>query len=113
MFILSQKPSYTWPVKYVTATDHGKTQTSDFLAEFKRLPQSRLDEIYRTAQTETIDDEAFIEEVLLGWSGIKDADGADVPFNGTNRRVLCDLPGMRAALVEAFFQSIRGAPRKN
>jgi len=112
-FILAQKPSYTWPVKYTAAGDNGKTQSSDFLAEFKRLPQSRLDEIYQRAQTETIDDEAFIAEILLGWSGIKDADGQDVPFNDLHRRVLLDLPGMRAAIVDAFFHSIRGAPRKN
>ena len=112
-FILSQKSSYTWPVKYVTPKDDGKYEKSEFLAEFKRLPQSRLDEIQKQARDQKVDDDEFIHEVLVGWSGIKTPEGEEVPFNEANRRVVFALTGMRSMILRAFFESIEGAFRKN
>lgn len=112
-FILSQKASYTWPVKYDAPRDGGKYDRHEFMAEFKRLPQSRLDEIQKQAKDNAVNDGEFLDEILLGWSGIKDEQGEDVPFNEAARRIVLDLPGMRAAIVLAFFGSLEGAPRKN
>jgi hypothetical protein len=112
-FILSQKNSYTWPVKYEAAKDDGKMEKSEFLAEFKRLPQSRLDDYHARAKKFEVDDTEFLAEVLLGWSGIKTVEGEEVAFNDLNKRILLDLPGMRAAIVNAYFGSVLGAGRKN
>jgi hypothetical protein len=112
-FILSQKSSYTWPVKYGTPKDAGKIEKSEFMAEFKRLPQSRLDAIQKQALDNAVDDDQFIGEILIGWSGIKTPEGEEVLFNEATRSVVLDLAGMRAAIVQAFFDSIAGAARKN
>lgn len=112
-FVLSQKSSYTWPVKYEYPKDGGRFEPVEFNAEFKRLPQSRLDEIHKAAKNGTLEDISLIEEVLLGWSAIKTTSGDEFECNDANRSILLDLPGMRAAIVNAFAISITGAPRKN
>lgn len=113
MFVLSQKTTYTWPVKYEYAKDDGRFEKTEFSAEFRRLPQSRLDEIHKQARDGTLEDESLIDSVLIGWSGIKTADGDEFTVNEGNRAILLDLPGMRAAIINAYAASIAGAPRKN
>lgn len=112
-FVMSQKASYTWPVKYEYPKDDGRFEKVEFTAEFKRLPQSRLDEIHKCVLDGTLDDGTIIEEVLVGWSGIKTSTGEDFLSNDANRVILMDLTGMRAAIVTAYAASIHGAPRKN
>lgn len=113
MFILSQKTSYTWPVKYEYAKDDGRFEKTEFTVEFKRMPQSKLDEFHKQAKDGSLDDEALLDTVLISWSGIKTAGGDEFTVNEGNRSILLDLPGMRAAIVGAFAASIMGAPRKN
>lgn len=112
-FVLSQSPHYEWPVEYRTPIDGGKYKPAEFTAEFKRLSQSRLDDIFKGATEDEVDDDAVIDEVLVGWSGIKDQEGNEFECNEANRRILMDLPGMRATLLRAYFGSIEGAARKN
>lgn len=112
-FVLSQSPSYTWKVKYQRPRSDGKFDKDEFTAEFNRLPQSRLDELQRAPE---LDDERFIDEILLDWSGIQAKDGDDLvafPFNATNKKILLDFQGMRKAIIDAFFESLAGAARKN
>lgn len=106
--ILSQKPSYSWPVVYDAPRGSGKYDRSEFSAEFKRLPQSRLDQLHEQAKQKALDDRELIDEVLLGWEGIKDLSGEDVAFNEINKTVLLELTGMRAAIIRAFFGSVMG-----
>lgn len=113
MFVLSQKDHYTWPVKYEFPTDKGRYEKVEFIAEFKRLPQQRLDEFAKMAKEDRLDDIALIDEVLTGWSGIKTADGQEFEYSEQNRTTLLELAGMRAAIVFSFIGSIGGAPRKN
>lgn len=112
-FVLSQTPHYEWPVEYRTPIDGGKYKPSAFVAEFKRLPQSRLDEIFKGATEDEVDDDAVLDEVLMGWSDIKDQEGNEFECTDANRRILLDLPGMRSTLLRAYFGSIEGAARKN
>lgn len=112
-FVLSNKQSYLWPVKYEAPRDGGKTDTFEFQAEFKRLPQSRLDEIRKKADARELTDDDLVAEILVDWKGIKTSEGDDFVCNDVNRRILLDEPGMRGAIVIAFFDSLRGAPRKN
>jgi hypothetical protein len=113
MFKLSEKTSYTWPVKY-RLPDGGKYDNVEFVAEFKRLSQSRLEELAGQARDGKIKDEAFVEEILLGWSGIKTAAGEEFEYSAGNRDLLLDtFPGLRYAVVTAFQESIQGSVRKN
>ncbi|MCR4300619.1 MAG: phage tail assembly chaperone, partial [Sulfuricaulis sp.] len=106
--------SYTWPVKYNLPKDGGKYEKVEFMGEFRRLSQSRLDELMRLARDGQIEDSGFVDEILLGWSGIKTGTGEEFEYSGANQRILLDLfPGLRGAIVLAYQESLMGVLRKN
>ena len=123
-FVLKQTDSYTWPVSLKMPVDGGKRQKQTFDAEFKRLPQSRIAEIQATAQKlvkaaekgetiEGISDVSVADEVLIGWSGIVDEDGQEVPYSEGMKAQLLEVPLMAAALIQSFFESLTDQKTKN
>jgi hypothetical protein len=124
-FVLKQSDSYTWPVSIKLPANGGKREKQTFEAEFKRLPQSRINEIQMLVQQrikaaergedtgEGITDQSIADEVLVGWDGIVDGDGEAVSFNKGTKAQLLDVPMMAGALIEAFFESLVEAKRKN
>ena len=123
-FILKQSSSYSWPVTIRMPADGGKREKQSFEAEFKRLPQSRIAEIQAMAQKlvkaaeageqlDGISDVSVADEVLVGWSGILDEDGEEVPYSETNKAILLEVPLMAASLVQAYFASLTDEKRKN
>lgn len=111
MFKISQSATFRWPVKFQTVAQDGRQEAQSFDAEFKRLTQTRLKEI--ADKRAEITDDDFCREVLLGWSGIKDEDGNDLPFSESNRDRLLDVMGVPAQIIFAFYDAINGARRKN
>ena len=124
-FVLKQSDSYTWPVSIKLPANGGKREKQTFEPEFKRLPQSRINEIQMLVQQrikaaergedtgEGITDQSIADEVLVGWDGIVDGDGEAVSFNKGTKAQLLDVPMMAGALIEAFFESLVEAKRKN
>lgn len=123
-FVLKQSDSYRWPVSFKLPIDGGKREKQSFEAEFKRLPQSRIMEIQAQAQRlikaaedgeqiEGISDLSVADEVLVGWSGIVDEDGEEVPFSKTNKAALLEVPMLAASLIQAYFESLVEEKRKN
>ena len=123
-FVLKQSSSYSWPVTIRMPADGGKREKQSFEAEFKRLPQSRIAEIQAQAQKlvkaaeageqlDGISDVTVADEVLVGWSGILDEDGDEVPYTETNKDILLEVPLMAASLVQAYFASLTDEKRKN
>lgn len=124
-FVLNQSQSYSWPVSIQLPADGGKREKSSFDALFKRLPQSRINEIQQLVQQrikaaergEELDngvtDQSIAAEILVGWSGILDADGDDVPYSEAIKAQLLDVPMMAGALIEAYFTSLVELKRKN
>jgi hypothetical protein len=124
-FVLKQSDSYTWPVSIKLPANGGKRERQTFDAEFKRLPQSRINEIQREVQQrvkanekgedtgEGISDQSIANEILMGWDGIIDGDGEPVPFSNAVKAQLLDVPMMAGALVAAYFESLVEQKRKN
>lgn len=124
-FVLKQSDSYTWPVSIKLPANGGKRERQTFDAEFKRLPQSRINEIQREVQQrvkanekgedtgEGISDQSIADEILMGWDGIIDGDGEPVPFSNAVKAQLLDVPMMAGALVAAYFESLVEQKRKN
>lgn len=112
MFKLIQPTSYTWPVTVELPVDGGRTEKATFDAEFRRLSQSRLEEIRGQIERNEIRDVDLVREVMVGWSGV--TDGANpVPYSEAARDQLLDIPMVAASIVMSLFQSIAGAKRKN
>lgn len=124
-FVLKQSTSYSWPVSFKLPTDGGKFEKQTFDAEFKRLPQSRINEIQIEVQarikaternesiTDAISDQSIAEELLVGWSGVVDDDGDEVPFSEVNKQLLLAIATVASAVILAYFDSLTGVKTKN
>ena len=124
-FVLNQSQSYSWPVSINLPADGGKREKSSFDALFKRLPQSRINEIQQLVQQRIkaaergdeldngVTDQSIAAEILVGWAGILDADGDDVPYSEAVKAQLLYVPMMAGALIEAYFTSLVELKRKN
>jgi hypothetical protein len=113
MLILGRQDSFKWPVKFRKPVDGGTFENTEFIAQFKRLPQSRLDEISQAIGDGGLTDAVLVDEVLCGWADVKDLDGNDVPYNAVTRAQLLDEAGVRAALIRAYMDALAGGARKN
>ena len=124
-FVLNQSDNYSWPVSIRLPADGGKREKQTFEAVFKRLPQSRINEIQAEVQrrvkaTEAgeelkdgISDISLADEILVGWTGVVDGDGEEVAFSKAMKAQLLDVPMLASAIIEAYFESLVEQKRKN
>jgi len=124
-FVLKQSSSYTWPVSVKLPADGGKFEKQTFDAQFKRLPQGRINEIQVDVQTrikasernETLEsgisDQSIADELLVGWSGVVDGDGDEILFSEELKEQLLDISTVASAIIVAYFDSLTGSKAKN
>lgn len=120
-FVLSKSATYTWPVRISLATDGGKQTVETFDAEFRRLPQSRINEIVRQARAaergrdgdEQIEDQDAAREIIAGWDGVTADDGKEIPFSEAALAQLLEIPTVAGQIVKAWFESLKEGKRKN
>lgn len=117
-FVLKQSDSYTWPVTLVIPVDGGRREKHTFDAEFKRLPQTRINEIIRQAKAtedgqSMLEDQSACAEILVGWSNVVDDSGEEIPFSQKALDQLLELPTIAAQIIRAWSESLETAKRKN
>lgn len=112
-FVLSQSDSYSWPVAVEFPVDGGRFDRQTFDAQFKRLPQDRIRQIWDQIQSGEIDDDGLCHEILVGWAGVQDAKGTEVPYSEKARKDLLRVPLVAASIVSAWLDSLSKAKRKN
>lgn len=110
-FIVKKVSDYFWPVKYDEPdTDSGVHITQTFDAKFKRLPSSRYKELLGMKGA---CDEIFVAEILVGWRGIQNDDGSEIPFSKEKKAELIDRSGFARACSTAYIESVNGIKIKN
>jgi hypothetical protein len=124
-FVLEQSPTFRWPITIREQIDDGRYRTHQFEAFFKRLPQSRLEELaidfqrlrHTVKNDEPIDripTRDIANEILVGWNGILEPDNTtQVPFTETAKAQLLEVPTVADALVSTYIESIEKAKSKN
>jgi hypothetical protein len=121
-FKLQQSATYVWPVKIVLPIDGGKRETHTFDATFRRLPQSRINEIIKLAklqergrldEDQELEDQDAAREIMTGWDGVQDDEGNAVPFSEGALTQLLEIPTVAGQIVLAWFGSLAEAKRKN
>jgi hypothetical protein len=121
-FVLKQTNTYTWPVTLVLPVDGGRRDKQTFDGEFRRLPQTRINQIVRLARMsergrlnddEELLDQDAAKELLAGWAGIIDDEGKEIPFSDGALGQLLEIPTVAGQIVRAWFESIDTAKRKN
>ena len=123
-FVLKSSSSYTWPVTFYQP-ENGTRKEQSFDAQFKQLPQTRINEIQVLVQkrvkaiqegeedTSGITDQSIANEVLVGWEGIEDGEGVPVPFSNKTKKQILDIPMLASAIIESYFDSLVVAKAKN
>ena len=121
-FVLRQSATYTWPITLVLPVDGGRREKHTFDGEFRRLPQTRINEIIKLARLqdrgkldpdEELVDQDAAKEILAGWSNVVDDKGEDVPFSESALNQLVEIPTVAGQIVRAWFDSLEVAKRKN
>ena len=121
-FVLKQSATYTWPVTLILPVNGGRRVKHTFDAEFRRLPQTRINELRRMGQAmakgpvpedEELIDQDAAREVLAGWSGVVDDEGKEIPFSESKLNELLEIPTIANQIFKAWFDSIEVAKRKN
>ena len=121
-FKLQQSATYVWPVKIVLPIDGGKRLTETFDATFRRLPQSRINEIIKLArlqergrldEDQELEDQDAAREIMAGWDGVEDDNGKPIPFSEGALKQLLEIPTVAGQIVKAWFGSLAEAKRKN
>ena len=106
-FVLKKTASYKWPVTVGTPIDGGKFEKQTFDAVFKKMSRSAFNDLVDKG------DDALVDGILEGWDGIKDEEGKDLAFTQKTKKELCDDPYVMKALIQAYADSVTGAPAKN
>jgi hypothetical protein len=124
-FVLEQSPSFSWPITIKERQDGGRYRTHNFDAVFKRLPQSRMDEIvldYQRIKSFAARDEvinelptrAIASEILVGWSGIFEPDNStQIPYSEEAKARLLEIETVADVLVATFIDTAEKAKAKN
>lgn len=118
-FVLRQSATYSWPVTLRLPVDGGRFEKQTFDAQFKRLSQSRINEIQDLVRAKQLDhevdltDQSVADEVLAGWANVHDDDGEEVPFSATAKAELLNIPAVASGIVVAYFESVTGNKAKN
>jgi len=124
-FVLEQTPTFRWPITVREQVDDGRYRTHQFEAVFKRLPQSRLEELaidfqrlrHAVKNDEPIDQiptRAIADEILVGWSGIFEPDNTtQIPYSEAVKAQLLEVTTVAEALVGTYIDSIEKAKAKN
>ncbi len=112
MFKLSTNSTFKRDVTVYIPTDDGETKGA-FKAHFKRLPQSRIDEVLESMADDD-SDKGLLDEILIGVEGIADSDGNPLPNDADTLQLVKDDSCARVATVSTYFKAIqRKNQRKN
>jgi hypothetical protein len=123
-FVLEQSPTFSHPITIRELQDGGKYRTHQFEAIFRRLPQSRMEEVqlqYHQIKAAAARDEpldglptmAIAAEILAGWNGITNPDGSPVEFSEAYKAQLLEVATVADVLVATFFDAHEKARQKN
>ena len=112
-FKLKLSDTYTTPVVVDIPASGGKFDRVTFDAEFRRVGREELNNIYEEMREPGKTDLDLLHKVLVGWKGVQDEDGEELPFSEDAKDAVFDIPQVVPALVKTFYASISKVKEKN
>jgi hypothetical protein len=109
----NQTTTYRWPAVVEYPIDGGKFDKETFDVEFKRVAQDRLREIGVQIDNGDITDNELVNQLVVGWAGISDEKGDDLPFSQSALEQLLNVPLVASAIAAAWLESLAKGKRKN
>jgi hypothetical protein len=59
------------------------------------------------ADADEVEDQGLARELLIGWSGVVDDAGKEVPFSESAMTQLVEIPMVAGQVIKHFFESIK------
>lgn len=116
MFKLATTPTYFWSVTLGLPNDDDRVDTAKFDIQFKRVSQDEFDEMHdrvHALKEPLLNPRDFVRSVVVGWRGVHDGDGTELPFTAGALEKLLNVNGAAMAIAKAFFASVHKAAEKN
>ena len=109
-FVRKKNKTFKWPVvvREPSENDAGVFEESEFIAVFKRLKVSE----YQKAVEEKTEFE-MMKMMLVGWEGMKEEDGQDIPFNNQNLKDMMEDSYWLKAVSSSYTASLIDEKVKN
>jgi len=126
-FKLDNKPYYKWPVGFEVPADGGAWEKQSFDGHFARLGQKRVEylaeaynrRVRKLQAEEELDEELAVltpkfiaGEILIGWNGIVDDDGNEIPYTQATKERVLEVETVAAAVIQAWSASLQGSAAK-
>ena len=105
MFRIALEPAYTIPVEVDLPGQHPKPS---FEATFRRLSKTE----YRVLMDSGKSPADIAREVLVGWRGVVDSEGREIPFSNEALDELLDILPVADSVFLAFIASVNLALKK-
>jgi hypothetical protein len=106
-FKLAQSETYQREIEVQIVAESGKVDKHKLKITFKRCTNDELDELKHKPNRDVM------KEVVVGWSGVIDDDGAAVPFDEENFERFMQIPAASIAVIKGFWESHHIAREKN
>jgi len=104
--VFKKVTEYDWEVT-VQSPEKSKFKKETFTAKFKNVGRKAFADLIESG------DENFVRSVLVGWSGIKDEEGNEIPFDEDNLEAIMENHYIVQAIIVAYGESMKGASEKN
>lgn len=108
MFKLDQSNTYWYPVSVEMTDSDGRKRKVEFDAEFARLPQDEINELFRKREEDEtpLKDADLLDRVFRGWRRVQDAEGRELPVTSENRATVLGIFPVSPSVVRAYLKSI-------
>nr|BAR26504.1 unnamed protein product [uncultured Mediterranean phage uvMED] len=105
--------TFEWKIK-IPIPNKNKRDTHVFNGVFRRITQDRFNELQTLQEQEGLKNEDIVREIMVGWSGMQDKEGNELPFTSSNLNKLLNVFGLAAYIIKAFTEAYTGGlQRKN
>ena len=104
--VFKKVTEYDWEVT-VQSPEKGKFKKETFTAKFQNVGRKVFAELIEAG------DDNFVRTVLIGWSGIKDADGNEIEFSEDTFEAILDNQFIVLGIIKAYGESMQGVIEKN
>lgn len=132
---LVRNPVVGFPVEATEFDELGEVQTIGLIVQYKRTDKKTVRDLFNGAQNLSREengldllkdkkgkdykwpyktDTDFLDEYVVGWSGVVDEDGNPIEYSVEKRNEFLALyPELEVPIVSGFFQAHTGARVKN
>jgi hypothetical protein len=106
-FVRKKVKVFSWPVNIEEPSDGGTFDTVTFDAKFKRVGRKEFQKLGEKGELD------LLKVIMVGWEGIQDEDGKELPFSIEAMRDLSDDPYWIRGVLKAYTETFEGARQGN